>query len=518
MTKALAPRTGARNAATTLLAAVLTVLLLAGLGRPAAAAENDTAPAGDFDTLAELAARDGEVRVIVTLDTDAAMPHKLNANGLRNQKAAVARDRNQLRRDLGNAKLKALKTMDDMPLVAFTATADQIEVLRTSDAVASVSLDEEHELPPTGSAKGKAQSIEGFGPRKQNKVEESAAAGTTNNGFTNQLTNWWDYYRIGVDKAYANGYRGNGQVVAVLDTGVDRYHSWLQGDVVAEACFATNAAGTGGTCPNGSWYQYGAGAAAPCRQTACDHGTHVAHTAVGANGVAPAARLIAVQVFHPTSKGPQTWDSDITWGLKYVYDLRTSYRIAAVNMSLGGGGYSGYCDGNFSSTSTAGNVLGWMKALASVGTATVVASGNDNYSKYVSKPACFSTAISVGNTTLTGGGADAVFGNASYIGTDGRRYWTGSNSNATLDLLAPGTDICSAVPGNKVDCYKSGTSMAAPHVAGAMAVLRQYRPGATIQQMVAALHRSGTPVYDGRNGITRTRINVWSALGMIYKV
>jgi subtilisin family serine protease len=146
-----------------------------------------------------------------------------------------------------------------------------------------------------------------------------------------------------------------------------------------------------------------------------------------------------------------------------------------------------------------------------------VASGNNDYTNAVSAPACISTAISVGNTTLTAasGGTDAVFGYATNAG---------SNSNATLDLLAPGTDICSAVPkvldsdgsADGWQCGWIGTSMAAPQVAGALAILTQKRPTATVDQMVAALARSGSTggvaVYDSRNGVTRTRINIANAV------
>jgi subtilisin family serine protease len=249
----------------------------------------------------------------------------------------------------------------------------------------------------------------------------------------------------------------------------------------------------------------------------CDHGTHVAHTAAGAYGVAPGAKIIAVQVFHWTADGPRTYDSDLTWGLKAVYDLRASYRIAAVNMSLGGGYHRGYCDTTYAANTDKGKINSWISALKSVGIATVVASGNDNYAWWLSHPACYSGAVSVGNSTLTTSGADAVFGNASYV-VNGVTKWTGSNSNETLDLLAPGTDICSAVPGNRYDCTKGGTSMATPHVAGAIAVLRQVRTAATVDQSVAALRKSGTLVNDSRNNLNTYRINVYNALFWINSV
>jgi subtilisin family serine protease len=247
------------------------------------------------------------------------------------------------------------------------------------------------------------------------------------------------------------------------------------------------------------------------------HGTHVAHTAAGANGVASSASIVAIQVFHPWWDSqkqvwiPKTFDSDWIQALDYTYNtLRFYYKIAAVNLSLGGGAYSGYCDNVNNSTAAAAY---WMYNLKLQNIATVVSSGNENWSAYIGFPACVSHAISVGNTTYdtSQGKYDAVF-----AGVD-----IGSNSNATLDLLAPGTDVCSAFPvfldtqdnaKDGINCAFIGTSMAAPHVAGAIAVLKAFRPGATVDQEVNALWYSGSNVYDSRNGVTRPRINVYAAL------
>jgi hypothetical protein len=198
-----------------------------------------------------------------------------------------------------------------------------------------------------------------------------------------------------------------------------------------------------------------------------------------------------------------------------VYSLRSTYRIAAANMSLGGAAYTGYCDNTGDGSVNATYLTSWINSLRSVNIATVVATGNSGYTNGTGRPACISNATSVGNTTYDSG-YDAVFGNA----WDGKA-WTGSNSDTTVDLLAPGTDICSAVPawldanGDGIDCGYIGTSMASPQVAGAMAVLRHYRPSATVTALETALRGSGPAVYDSRNGISRTRINVWNALSRI---
>jgi subtilisin family serine protease len=87
--------------------------------------------------------------------------------------------------------------------------------------------------------------------------------------------------------------RGNGQAVAILDTGVDANHPFLENRIVSEACYSTtfNAAGAVTACPDGNQIQIGAGSSASCGLNGCNHGTHVAGIAAGEgaafSGVAP---------------------------------------------------------------------------------------------------------------------------------------------------------------------------------------------------------------------------------------
>lgn len=511
-----------RRARRALIAAAFLLTLVATAAGAAGAAPPEEPPARGsagktpdetWASLDETAKEQGRVPVLVALavpGVDAGGPGSATAEGRR----AIGAAADALLRDLGADSSRRLKTTDAMPLLSFHARPGDLAKLRRSPHVLLVAEDREHdvELPQSAGDDGRA-----VGAPQQPESTGAGVAATTSNGLVTHVGDWWDYYRIGVDRARAYGWTGSGQTVAVLDTGVDRNHAWLAGRVVAEACFSTTYVGsTFGNCPNGTNRQFGTGAAQPCWYSPlCAHGTHVAHTAAGHWGVGSGAGIVAVQVFHATAADPRVYDSDIVWALSHVYSLRSTYRIAAVNMSIGGGGYTGYCDNQATDGSIAATyVTGWIKALKDVGIATVVSSGNDDYVNAVSAPACISHAVSVGNTTLTAAGADAVFGRA----WNGER-WIGSNSNATLDLLAPGTDICSAVPtafdADGVDCNYIGTSMAAPHVAGAFAVLRQYRPYATVDQIQTALRLSGPGVYDDRNGVTRTRIDVFAALSRL---
>ena len=273
--------------------------------------------------------------------------------------------------------------------------------------------------------------------------------------------------------------------------------------MVAEACYSTTSGTTStAVCTDGSTAP-GSGLNCDPSILACGHGTHVAGIVAGKNstfsGVAKDATLIAIQIFSKFSATYSacggspcvlTYGSDQIAGLQHVYDLRNTYNISSVNMSIGGGSYSTYCDSVNTSEKAA------IDALRSVGIATVIASGNDGYSSSISSPACISTAVSVGATTKS----DLV---ASY-----------SNSAAILNLLAPGSSIYSSLPGNDFQSW-SGTSMATPHVAGAWAVLKSANPNASVNKILNALVISGKPIADSRNGIVKSRIKLDAAVRLI---
>jgi uncharacterized repeat protein (TIGR02543 family) len=300
------------------------------------------------------------------------------------------------------------------------------------------------------------------------------------------------------------GYSGAGQIVAILDTGVDKTHPDLVGKVISEACYSTTYSGYNATslCPipddNGDQVGEDTGINCDSSVSGCGHGTHVAGI-VAANGavkgVAKSAEMIAIQIFsrfdNPTYCGfnnpcALTFTSDQIAGLEHVLTLSESgMTIAAVNMSIGGGGYD-VCD------PYALAVKSIIDSLRSQGIATIVASGNSYNKNGIGFPACISSAISVGATDKS----DNV---ANY-----------SNSAEILDLLAPGSDIVSTLP-NAMTGADDGTSMACPHVAGAFAILKSAVPTATVDEILAVLKQTGEPILDS-NGITKPRIDINEAL------
>ncbi len=318
---------------------------------------------------------------------------------------------------------------------------------------------------------------------------------------------------IGSAAANSAGYGGGGATVAVLDTGVDKNHPFLAGQVIQEACFSSTYAPDGSTsvCPGGVPQSSDVDSGLPCPENfdGCAHGTHVAGIVAGnrmyvngatISGVAPDAKIIAVQVFSGFTgycfgtDCALSYESDQISALEWLYENRNTpewHTLAAVNMSLGGSGSPTVCDGDA--------IKPIIDQLRSVGVATVIAAGNNGFISKVSFPGCVSSAITVGSTLSanSGGVVDSVsyFSNAPTVANNKPNVY----GDRLLDLLAPGQYIYSSV-GYPVDTYDSwaGTSMATPHVAGAWAVLKGLKPDASVSQVLTWLRDNGIPVADQR--------------------
>jgi hypothetical protein len=283
--------------------------------------------------------------------------------------------------------------------------------------------------------------------------------------------------RIGAPRAWAGGFKGTDKTIAVLDSGVDKNHSWLSGPdkVVSEACYSTTNTddkyqsvcplGVGPTDP---------GSGVPCTDLLgvenCGHGTHIAGIAAGRGGVAYGAKIISIQVMSfVTDTGAcreqpsclLSNPADVVSALLRVYALRNTYDIAAVNVSLIRDGSTSYCDDQDAAMTDA------INQLRAANIATVVASGNDEFTDAISFPACISSAVSVG-----------AVGDGSALDTPADTVARFTNSAPFLNLLAPGRIITSSAVGGGY-AGGSGTSQAAAHVSGAMALLRQECPKGT---------------------------------------
>jgi subtilisin len=328
------------------------------------------------------------------------------------------------------------------------------------------------------------------GPEALRHLIESAGTRHIELDFVHRISLDQSIPTIQGDLAHQSEYDGDGVAIAVLDTGIESSHPMLAGRVIEEACFSVQ-----GDCPDGETEMFGLGAAIPCPHSSCGHGTRVAGIAAGDDptiplvGAAPHASVIAIQIFSDVAGKPGAYSSDILAALQHVLQLSAFYTVASVNLSLGGTPYTSEADCDLAVSSQRAAV-GQLRAA---GILTVAASGNEYLTNAVTTPACLSNVIGVGSTI---GAADvSAF----------------SNSADFLNMLAPGQGIETARLGGGTG-VSNGTSMATPHVAGAIAIMLEAEPDATADEIENALVLSGAPIIDSRNDIIKPLIQVQEAI------
>jgi subtilisin family serine protease len=310
---------------------------------------------------------------------------------------------------------------------------------------------------------------------------------------------------IGADLVQAQGYDGRGVTVAVLDTGIDANSPDFAGRVVEQQCFCDDLDGSG-CCPNGFSEQSGAGSARDDN----GHGTHVSGIIAGGGataprGVAPGARIVAVKVldFERRFRG----FAQIYRALEWI--ARTRPDVKVINMSFGS--WSLYspaeCD-------TAAIALGMEDVIAQLrnrGVLIAASSGNQSSTIGTTLPACMANVIGVGATYDASGGLQSSCESAL---TSRDEVTCFTNSSDAIDLVAPGAAITAAARGGGF-ATMSGTSMAAPHVAGAIALMQQVSGGTiTASETESILKMTGRAVVDTRNGLMFPRIDVAAAVAV----
>ncbi|WP_448129630.1 S8 family peptidase [Stenotrophomonas rhizophila] len=274
---------------------------------------------------------------------------------------------------------------------------------------------------------------------------------------------------------------GTGVVVAVIDTGItnhpDLNANILPGyDFISDAAMARDGGGRDNN-PNdeGDWYAANeCGSGIPASNSSW-HGTHVAGTVVavtnnstGVAGTAFNAKVVPVRVLGKCGGYTSDIADAIVWASGgTVSGVPANANPAEViNMSLGGGGS---CSTTYQTA---------INGAVSRGTTVVVAAGNSNTNVSSSVPANCANVIAVAATTSAG--ARASFSN----------YGTG------IDISAPGQAILSTlnsgttVPGSASYASYNGTSMAAPHVAGVVALVQSVAPTALSPASIESLLKS----------------------------
>ncbi|SPL72153.1 S8 family serine peptidase [Acinetobacter stercoris] len=314
-----------------------------------------------------------------------------------------------------------------------------------------------------------------------------------------------------------NGFTGAGTSVVVVDTGVNYRHADFGN------CTGTNTplgatVREGDRLPDDTCRVSRAFDLAPDDGALDDdgHGTNVA--AIVAQ-VAPQTKIIGIDVFRTVT----SWTGEIQRGaadtdsiaaINWAVNNAQTHNIKAINLSLGtpGRSYNSICENSYTTP--------FANARAA-GIVPVVASGNDNFSNGISSPACTAGAVSVGAVYDVDRENGLTWGPVGNQCTDriirADQISCFSNSGRLLTLLAPGALITAG--GHTL----GGTSQAAPHVAGAIALLRanDVRPldanghiandAETIDQTIARLQDNGVEITDTRNGLNFRRIDLQAA-------
>lgn len=228
--------------------------------------------------------------------------------------------------------------------------------------------------------------------------------------------------------------QGKGRVIAVLDTGVQKDHPDLKDRIIGGRNFTNDYGGDPALFVDNN-----------------GHGTHVCGTiAASANqrgvvGVAPLAKLLVLKVLTGEGSGRYEW---IIEGIRYASQWRgeKGEKVNVISMSLGG-------PENIPEMHEA------IKEAVAQGISVVVAAGNrgDDRSETIERsyPGLYNEVIQVG--AVNNKKKPAPF----------------TNSNEEIDLVAPGVHVLSTYIGSRY-ARLSGTSMATPHVAGALALLMNW--------------------------------------------
>ncbi len=284
--------------------------------------------------------------------------------------------------------------------------------------------------------------------------------------------NNWGNDMVNAPEAWARGYTGQGVTVAVIDSGVDISHQDLSNNIWRN----TGEIASNGIDDDGNGYtddvygwNFGIGqnnnnVLPGTTSSGQGHGTHVAGTIAAANngigmtGVAYNSRIMAIRMGDVDSQGRFTNGGNLAQAIRYAVD--NGARV--INMSLG-----------WSDSTALRDALAYA---ASRNVITVSAAGNSSLSS-PGTPAYYATQYGLSVGAVNSNRTIASFSNRA-----------GTNSSMQ-HVMAPGVNVYSTVPGNGYASY-SGTSMAAPHVAGVVALMLGANPNLTHAQVRSILTSS----------------------------
>ena len=291
---------------------------------------------------------------------------------------------------------------------------------------------------------------------------------------------------IQAPEIWKTGEKGRGNVIAILDTGCQPDHPDLKDRIIGGKNFTPDFDGDEGNFDDNN-----------------GHGTHVAGTAAasyrentGIVGVAPEAKLLILKVLGGEGGGEY---EGIINGIHYAIDWEgpNGEKTDIISMSLGG-------------PEDIPELYQAVKKAVDAGIPVVCAAGNEGDGDFETNefayPGAYGEVIQVGAVDFE------------------RNMAPFSNINNEIDLVAPGVDVFSAYPGSQY-ARLSGTSMAAPHVSGALALIkniserefaREFTEAELYAQLVKRTVPLGYPKTAEGNGLLA--LDILSKLEQLFKL
>jgi subtilisin family serine protease len=309
-------------------------------------------------------------------------------------------------------------------------------------------------------------------------------------------------YGTGAMDAWTAGYTGTNSVyVAVIDEGMDYSHPDLAANVWTnpkDPVDGIDNDGNGYVDDVHGWNFY-SGNNQVFDSAGDEHGTHVAGTigAKGGNGKGVAGVNWNVTILSGKFLGPDGGDTfSAVEAIDYFVDLkkRQGINLVAINASWGGGGYSQSLHDSIIRAAKAGIIF-------------CAAAGNDALNNDVNASYPSNSDTTRGTSTETAASYNGVIAVAA-IDRNGALASFSNYGARTVHIGAPGVDILSCFPNSQLG-YMSGTSMATPHVTGAVALYASTHPGASAASIRQAIIGGLTPTAS-LTGVTTTggRLNV----------
>jgi subtilisin family serine protease len=325
-------------------------------------------------------------------------------------------------------------------------------------------------------------------------------------GLYSALSSPANTYGSGAMDAWTAGYTGTNSVyVAVIDEGIDYSHPELSGNMFNNPFDPPDGIDNDG---NGyiddvhGWNFYG-GNNQVFDSTGDDHGTHVSGTigARGGNGAGVAGVNWNVTILSGKFLGANGGDTlSAVEAIDYFVDMkkRHNLNLVAINASWGGGGYSQSLHDAIIRAAKAGIIF-------------CAAAGNDSLNNDTSASYPSNIDTRKGTSTETAASFDSVIAVAALDSTGGLASFSNYGAK-TVHIGAPGVQILSTFPGGQYG-YMSGTSMATPHVTGAVALYASTHPGASAQPIRDAIIGAVTPTVSlAGKTTTGGRLNISSII------